>query len=46
VFHLLADIASALYFSTCLIDAAREFGGAFIGLEQFEGLDTDDGKIG
>ncbi len=33
-FHLLADSASAIYFSACLIDAAREFGGEFIGLSQ------------
>ncbi len=33
-FHLLADSASAIYFSSCLIDAAREFGGEFIGLSQ------------
>lgn len=27
VFHLLADMASSLYLSTCLLDAAREFDG-------------------
>ncbi len=26
-FHVLADSASALYFSECLVDAAQEFGG-------------------
>jgi sarcosine oxidase subunit gamma len=40
VFHLLADVASALYFSTCLLDAAREFGGELAGLRQLETLDA------
>lgn len=38
VFHLLADMASSLYLSTCLLDAAREFGGDFAGLERLEEL--------
>jgi len=47
VLHLLADIASASYFYVCLVDAAREFEGAFIGLERLEGLGSGhDGQIG
>ena len=38
VFHLLADTASSLYLSTCLLDAAREYGGEFVGLDRFERL--------
>lgn len=38
VFHLLADIASSLYLSKCLLDAAGEFGGEFAGLERIERL--------
>ncbi|AHB48853.1 sarcosine oxidase [Hyphomicrobium nitrativorans NL23] len=38
VFHLLADIASALYLSSCLLDAAREYGGEFAGLDRLESL--------
>ncbi len=37
--HLLADSASAIYFSSCLIDAAREFGGELIGLSQLPDWD-------
>ena len=36
VFHLLADAASSLYVSACLLDAARELGGDLVGLEQLE----------
>lgn len=38
VFHLLADIASSLYLSKCLLDAAGEFGGEFAGFERIERL--------
>ena len=38
VFHLLADTASSLYLSTCLLDAAREYGGEFAGLDRLEKL--------
>lgn len=31
-YHVLADSAAALYFSSCLLDAAREFGGRMVGL--------------
>ncbi len=31
-YHLLADSAAALYFLTCLLDAAHEFGGQIAGL--------------
>ena len=37
-FHVLADSASALYFSECLVDAAQEFGGGLAGLETVEAL--------
>lgn len=30
-YHLLADSASAIYFADCLVDAAREFNGRWIG---------------
>lgn len=36
VVHVLADMASALYLSTCLLDAAGEFGGEFAGLGRLE----------
>lgn len=39
-FHILADNASALYFWSCLIDAAREFGGSIIGLGQAREFET------
>jgi sarcosine oxidase, subunit gamma len=32
-YHLLADRASALYFQTCLLDAAHEFGGQMTPLD-------------
>lgn len=38
VFHLLADMASSLYLSTCLLDSAREFGGEFAGLDRLDEL--------
>lgn len=37
-FHLLADSASALYLSSCLRDAAQEFGGGLAGLREIEKL--------
>lgn len=40
-FHVLADSASALYFSSCLIDAAREFGGRMVGLGAMRELDGE-----
>ena len=38
VFHLLADTASSLYLSACLLDAAREFGGEVAGFDSLEAL--------
>ncbi len=32
VYHVLADSAAALYFCSCLTDAAQEFGGRLVGL--------------
>ena len=46
VFHLLADTASALYLSTCLLDAAREFGGDLAGFDRLEELGRQDAQIG
>jgi sarcosine oxidase, subunit gamma len=34
VFHLLVDSAAALYFCDCLLDAAAEFKGRFVGLDE------------
>lgn len=42
VFHLLADSAAALYFWTCLMDAAHEFGGQIVGLETLQELSLHD----
>ncbi len=45
-FHLLADSASALYFWSCLTDAAREFGGSILGLGQAEEFETHEAADG
>jgi len=37
-YHVLADSAAALYFCSCLLDAAHEFGGGMIGLEAVQDL--------
>jgi sarcosine oxidase subunit gamma len=37
-FHVLADSAAALYFSTCLLDAAEEFQGRFVGIKALQDL--------
>ncbi len=36
VFHLLVDSAAALYFCNCLLDAAAEFGGRLVGLNELQ----------
>jgi sarcosine oxidase subunit gamma len=36
VFHLLVDSAAALYFCNCLLDAATEFGGRLVGLNELQ----------
>jgi sarcosine oxidase subunit gamma len=36
VYHVLADSAAALYFCSCLIDAAHEFGGRLMGLKALQ----------
>lgn len=38
-FHVLADSAAALYFCTCLLDAAREFQGRLAGLDFLRALE-------
>lgn len=39
VYHVLADSAAALYFSSCLTDAASEFGGEIVGLRAVRELE-------
>jgi sarcosine oxidase subunit gamma len=39
-FHVLADSAAALYFSTCLLDAAEEFHGRLAGIKALQDLGT------
>ena len=36
-YHILADSAAAMYLCTCLIDAAKAFGGQLAGLKDVEG---------
>jgi sarcosine oxidase subunit gamma len=38
-FHVLADSAAALYFCSCLTDAAHEFGGEIVGLKALHELE-------
>jgi sarcosine oxidase, subunit gamma len=38
-FHLLADSAAALYFCSCLCDAAEAFGGRIVGLSALHNLE-------
>jgi sarcosine oxidase subunit gamma len=45
-FHLLADSAAAIYFWSCLTDAAREFGGSILGLGQAEEFETHEAADG
>jgi sarcosine oxidase subunit gamma len=45
-FHMLADSAAALYFWSCLTDAAREFGGSLVGLGQAEERETHEAADG
>lgn len=39
-YHVLADSAAALYFCSCLLDAAHEFGGQLVGLETVRSLEA------
>ena len=39
VYHVLADSAAALYFCSCLTDAAAEFGGEIVGLRAVQELE-------
>lgn len=39
LFHVLADSAAALYFCSCLEDAAHEFGGTLAGLGDIQALE-------
>ncbi|MFA5949701.1 MAG: hypothetical protein WC807_05405 [Hyphomicrobium sp.] len=45
-FHVLADSASALYFCSCLTDAALEFQGRMVGLERMEKLEAHEAAHG
>jgi sarcosine oxidase subunit gamma len=41
IYHVLADSAAALYFCSCLTDAAQEFGGGLVGLEAIKGAHAE-----
>lgn len=45
-FHILADSASALYFCSCLTDAAHEFRGGMVGFEKIEELEAHEAARG